>query len=265
MTTNTNNNNTIGITTYYNNTNYNNNNNNNNNNLSFTGHPLHVMIAGYFEQALDSPPDSEWSDKDETISIIINNLHLPPTQSNCKLVCQVLERCNALQLEGKIATKWMVYSDFDPNHQSSCPPVILLDDTMTIKCINEALHLQMPVKATAIFLNSARRVAGLEPVSKSAICGLLYQLGAIHAPVRRRQQGSLEVGMAWAQQQWGVALQCLIWASDSAFQHISEADTSLKEHVEQYLDDLLNKDNNKDLKEINGVSDGDGMNNTKTR
>ena len=215
----------------------------NNTTLHFTGHPLHVLIAGFFKQALNSSPASVWSGTDGTILTIIQALRLPSTQSNRKLVRQVLERCVALQLEGKIATKWMVDSAIDPSHQSGRPPVISLDDTVTIECINKAIHLQMPVKFTAIFLNSARRVAGLEPVSESAIRGLLYQLGAIQAAVRRRQQGSLEVGTAWAWHRWGVALQCLIRASDSAFQYISEAQAFLKEQVEWYLNYSLNKDN----------------------
>ena len=259
-TTNTNNNN--NNTTFNTSDDNNNTNGNNNNYLRFTGRPLHVLIAGFFEQTLDSPPASEWSGTNGTISTIINSLCLPPTQSNRKLVRRVLERCNSLQLEGKIATKWMVDSDFDPSHRSGRPPVISLNDTVTIECIDAALHLQMPVKSTAIFLNSARRAAGLEPVSESAIRGLLNRLGAIQAPVGRRQQGSLEAGTPWARHRWGVALQVLIQASDSAFVDKAEAQAFLQEHVERYLADPLNKDNNKDPNETNGVSGDDDTNNT---
>ena len=244
-----------------NNNDNNNTNDNNNNYLRFTGRPLYILIAGFFEQALDSPPASEWAGKGGTTTTIIEALQLPPTRSTRNIVHRVLEKCNSLQLLGKVATEWMVDSDFDPSHRSGRPPVILLHDTTAIECIDEAVRLQMPVELVACAISKAREMAGLEGFGEAAIRGLLNRLGAIRAPVGRRQQGSLEVGTPWARHRWGVALQVLIRAADSAFVDKAAAQAFLQEHVERYLADPLNKDNNKDPKETNGVSGGDDTTN----
>ena len=226
------------------------------------GAVLYVTIASFYEFALLSPPDNEWSGTGGTIKTILLTIHLSNNKVNQRHVQRILQTIVKIRKTNESATHWMLQTGYDPAARQGRPPVISLADKGSVAVLHQAVKTQLSLKGATALLNRVLRDKGRPTVSESAVRGAVGRMGGQLVPKGVRLQGSTSVTDKWPRARYGIALQLLMRARAIAFQTPTEAMEYFRKEVPKYLQKEHNRNNNKWERNNNTVSaSGDGNGN----
>ena len=226
------------------------------------GAVLYVTIASFYEFALLSPPDNEWSGTGGTIKTILLTIHLSNNKVNQRHVQRILQTIVKIRKTNESATHWMLQTGYDPAARQGRPPVISLADKGSVAVLHQAVKTQLSLKGATALLNRVLRDKGRPTVSESAVRGAVGRMGGQLVPKGVRAQGSTNVTDKWSRARYGIALQLLMRARAAVFETPAEAMEYFRKEVPRYLQKEHNRNNNKWERNNNTVSaSGDGNGN----
>ena len=162
------------------------------------GAVLYVTIASFYEFALLSPPNNEWSGTGGTIETILLTFHLPNNKVNQRHVQRILQTISKMRKTNESATHWMLQTGYDPAARQGRPPVISLADKGAVAVLHQAVKTQLSLRGATALLNRVLKDKGRPTVSDSAVRGVVGRMGGQLVPKGVRAQGSTDVTEKWS-------------------------------------------------------------------
>ena len=159
------------------------------------------MIAGYFINVLDMPLESEWDGYDGTVSIIIDQLHIP--QGSTRSVRAVLEGVSAAADSGE---------QYSParNAGAGGHNQMIADGSEAALHIADSMERGEGIHQAFLSVNEHLAAAGGTHVGKSAVRSAFKRAQPVITPIGVTKQGNRNPGSAWAVARKGWVIQLML-------------------------------------------------------